>query len=312
MGFLDKFKSGLSKTTTQLVGRVRKAVGLAAKVDDELLDQIEEILIEGDVGVAATMRIMDSIKEKVALQNIKDPQQVLDELKAEIAAIVATEASEETGSVLHKPEVWLIVGVNGTGKTTTVGKLAAQFSKDGKKAMVAACDTFRAAAVDQLEIWATRSGAEFIRAKDGSDPAAVAFDATSAAKARGMDIVLVDTAGRLHTKAHLMEELKKIKRVVGKVVPEESIRAELVLDGTTGQNALSQVKIFADAMGKIDGLIVTKLDGTAKGGVVIAIAEEMNVPIDFVGLGEKLEDLKPFDPDAFVEALFQVQEVESR
>jgi fused signal recognition particle receptor len=197
------------------------------------------------------------------------------------------------------------MGVNGTGKTTSVGKLAKFFKEQGKKTMIAACDTFRAAAVDQLGIWAERSGVDFIRAKDGSDPAAVAFDAASAAKARGIDILLVDTAGRLHTKVHLMEELKKIHRVLTKVVPADAIKPKLVLDGTTGQNALSQVKIFTDVVGSVDGLLVTKLDGTAKGGVVIAIAEEMSVPIDFVGLGERIDDLKPFDPDSFVEALFE-------
>jgi fused signal recognition particle receptor len=303
--FFKSFKEGLSKTKDNIVTKVRKAVGAAAKVDDDLLDNIEEILIEGDVGVSATMKIIDNLKERVANENIKDPVRVIDALKNEIAGIVKSDRDPTALDPAHRPEIWLIMGVNGTGKTTSVGKLAKLFADLGRKTMIAACDTFRAAAVDQLEVWARRSGVEMIRAKEGSDPAAVAFDAASAAKARDMDILLVDTAGRLHTKAHLMEELKKIKRVVAKVIPEESIKAKLVLDGTTGQNALSQVKIFTDAVGGVDGLMVTKLDGTAKGGVVIAIAEEMSVPIDFVGLGEQIDDLKPFDPESYVEALFE-------
>lgn len=302
--FLKNFKDGLAKTKDSLVGKVRAAVGLAAKVDDDLLDRIEEILIQGDVGVAATQRIIDNLKKKVADEGIKDPNDVIDALKKEITAIVK---SDRDPALLgqSRPEIWLIMGVNGTGKTTSVGKLANFFRLQGYKTMIAACDTFRAAAVDQLAIWAQRSGVDCIRAKDGSDPASVAYDAAAAAKARGIDILLVDTAGRLHTKAHLMEELKKIYRVAAKVVPESSVKAKLVLDGTTGQNALSQVKIFADAVGRVDGLMVTKLDGTAKGGVVIAIAQELGVPIDFVGLGEQLDDLKPFDPESYVEALFE-------
>lgn len=305
MKFFKSFKDGLSKTKDNIVTKVRKAVGAAAKVDDDLLDDIEEILIEGDVGVSATMKIIDNLKERVADENIKDPERIIDALKNEIAGIVKSDRDPTAIDMAHRPEIWLIMGVNGTGKTTSVGKLAKLFADLGRKTMIAACDTFRAAAVDQLEVWARRSGVEMIRAKEGSDPAAVAFDAASAAKARDMDVLLVDTAGRLHTKAHLMEELKKIKRVVAKVVPEETIKAKLVLDGTTGQNALSQVKIFTDAVGGVDGLMVTKLDGTAKGGVVIAIAEEMSVPIDFVGLGEQIDDLKPFDPESYVEALFE-------
>jgi len=305
MKFLKNFKEGLSKTKDNIVGKVRKAVGLAAKVDDELIDQIEEILIQGDVGVSATMKIIDNLRERVADDNIKDPNRVLEILKVEISKIVQSDRDATDFDALRKPVIWLVMGVNGTGKTTSVGKLAKFFSGLDKKVMIAACDTFRAAAVDQLAVWADRSGVAFIRAKDGSDPAAVAFDAATAARARDMDLLIVDTAGRLHTKAHLMQELAKIKRVLTKVVPESSILPKLVLDGTTGQNALSQVKVFTDAVGGVDGLMVTKLDGTAKGGVVIAIAEEMSVPIDFIGLGEQIDDLKPFDPEAFVEAIFE-------
>lgn len=302
--FFKSFKQGLEKTKDNIVGKVRVAVGMAAKVDDDLLDEIEEILIQGDVGVAASMKIIENLKQKVARDNIKDAEQVISELKSEISAIVQSDRDPGTLSG-NGLTVWLIMGVNGTGKTTSVGKLAKFFADSGKKTMVAACDTFRAAAVDQLGIWAERSGVEFIRTKDGSDPASVAFDAASAAKARGIDILIVDTAGRLHTKMHLMEELRKIRRVIAKVVPEDNIKPKLVLDGTTGQNALSQVKVFTDSAGGCDGLIVTKLDGTAKGGVVIAIAEEMSVPIDFIGLGEQIDDLKPFDPQSYVDALFE-------
>ncbi|MFH1700360.1 MAG: signal recognition particle-docking protein FtsY [Candidatus Zixiibacteriota bacterium] len=302
--FLKNFKQGLSKTKENIVGKVRHVVGLAAKVDDDLLDKIEEILLQGDVGVSASMKIIENLKEQVARKNIKETDEILGALKSEIAAIIKTDR-DPLALCGTNPTVWLIMGVNGTGKTTSVGKLARFFSQNGKSVMIAACDTFRAAAVDQLAIWADRSGVDFIRAKDGSDPAAVAFDAASSAKAKGTDILLIDTAGRLHTKTHLMEELKKIRRVLLKVVPEENIKPKLILDGTTGQNALSQVKVFTDAAGSCDGLIVTKLDGTAKGGVVIAIAEEMSVPIDFIGLGEQIDDLKPFNPETFVEALFE-------
>ena len=304
-GFLNSFRKGLAKTKDNLIGKVRQAVGLAARVDDDLLDRIEEILIQGDVGVAATARIVDHLKEKVAAQNVRDPNEILTMLKQEIAGILKTDRDPAALDAREKPEVWLVMGVNGTGKTTSIGKLANFFRGQGRKTMIAACDTFRAAAVDQLAIWAERSGVDFIRAREGSDPASVAFDAAAAAKARDIDILLIDTAGRLHTKTHLMEELKKIRRVVGKVVPESAVKPKLVLDGTTGQNALSQVKLFTDAVGKIDGLLVTKLDGTAKGGVVVAIAAEMAVPIDFIGLGEQIDDLKPFDPDSYVDALFE-------
>jgi len=304
-GFLNSFRKGLAKTKDNLIGKVRQAVGLAARVDDDLLDKIEEILIQGDVGVAATARIVDHLKEKVAAQNVRDPNEILTMLKQEIAGILKTDRDPAALDAREKPEVWLVMGVNGTGKTTSIGKLANFFRGQGRKTMIAACDTFRAAAVDQLAIWAERSGVDFIRAREGSDPASVAFDAAAAAKARDIDILLIDTAGRLHTKTHLMEELKKIRRVVGKIVPESAVKPKLVLDGTTGQNALSQVKLFTDAVGKIDGLLVTKLDGTAKGGVVVAIAAEMAVPIDFIGLGEQIDDLKPFDPDSYVDALFE-------
>lgn len=302
--FLKNFQTGLSRTKENIIGRIRRTVGLATTIDADLFERIEEILIQGDVGTAASTKIIASLKETVAQDNLKEPDDILTALKSEILGILTASHASNEFNIGNGLVIWLVIGVNGTGKTTSIGKLAAYFRNQGRKVMIAACDTFRAAAVDQLAVWAQRSEVAFIRAKEGTDPAAVAFDAASAAKSRGIDILLVDTAGRLHTKSHLMEELKKIRRVLAKVVPEGSIQAKLVLDGTTGQNALSQVKLFSEAVGRLDGLFITKLDGTAKGGIVVAIAQEMAVPIDFVGLGEQIDDLKPFDAQTFVEALF--------
>jgi len=297
----DKLKKSLSKTKDNILGKIATVVG-RRKLDDDLLDEIEEILIEADVGVQATMRLIEAVKEKAREQKTNEGEAVMAMLKEEISDIL-TSQPESTNTNNGKPVVWLIVGVNGVGKTTTIGKLATLFSAEGKKTMIAACDTFRAAAIDQVEIWAERSNVDIVRSQAGSDPAAVAFDAAKAAAARGADILLVDTAGRLHTKANLMEELKKIKRVVEKAVPDAPISSKLIIDGSTGQNALSQVKVFTDAVG-CDGIIVTKLDGTAKGGVMIAVAEELGVPVDFIGIGEGQEDMQRFDSKQFAEALF--------
>lgn len=244
------------------------------------------------------------MRAEAKLQKISESSDIFTLLKEQVHDILVKDRSEEYSGNDNIPAVWLITGVNGTGKTTTVGKLAHYFRNNGKEVIIAACDTFRAAAVEQLEIWAERSGVKFIKAHTGADPASVAYDAAVAATARKSDILLVDTAGRLHTKANLMAELQKIRRVTEKVIPAEQIFSKLIIDGTTGQNALSQVKIFADAVG-CDGLIVTKLDGTAKGGIMIAIAEELSVPVEFVGLGESIEDLHPFNAAEYVEALFE-------
>jgi len=297
----DRLKASLSKTKNNLFGKLSQVIG-RRKIDDDLLDEIEETLIEADVGVKATMRLIEALRKAAAEQKATEGDDVLAILKSEIVRILNDGNQPEQISPA-RPMVWLIVGVNGVGKTTTVGKLATLLSKNGNKVMIAACDTFRAAAIDQIAIWAERSGVEIIRSQEGADPAAVAFDAASAAKARGIDYLLVDTAGRLHTKSNLMEELKKIRRVVEKAVPEAAISSRLILDGTTGQNALSQVQVFTDAVG-CDGLIITKLDGTAKGGVIIAVAEEMGVPVDYIGIGEKIDDIQKFDPAKFAEALF--------
>lgn len=295
-----KLTESLAKTRDKIIGAITSVVA-SRSLDDELLEEIEEILIQSDVGFKASTRLIDHIKKTAREKRLTEGEAVIGLLKEEIATIL--NPVPERSSAATPPEVWLIVGVNGVGKTTTIGKLATRLSADGKKVMIAACDTFRAAAIDQIAIWAERSGVEMIRAQDGADPSSVAFDAAKAAQARGIDILLVDTAGRLHTKSNLMEELKKIKRVVTKAIPDSRIQSKLIIDGSTGQNALSQVQVFTEAVG-CDGLIITKLDGTAKGGIVIAIAEEMKIPVDYIGIGEGIEDLQKFDAKEFVEALF--------
>jgi len=298
----QKLKESLAKTKDNIFGRISRVVS-RRKIDDDLIDEIEQILIEADVGVKATARLIEAIKEKSRQRNLTEGDEITALLKEEITAILSKEDPELFPASPAKPVVWLIVGVNGVGKTTTIGKLATYFAGQGKKVVIGACDTFRAAAIEQVSIWAQRSGVEIIKTRQDADPAAVAFDAALASRARGVDLLLIDTAGRLHTKGHLMEELQKIKRVVLKAVPDSPVYSKLILDGTTGQNALSQVKVFTDAVG-CDGLIITKLDGTAKGGVIIAIAEELGVPVDFIGLGEGIDDLQRFDSRKFAEALF--------
>jgi fused signal recognition particle receptor len=300
---LKQLKESLSKTRDNLLGKIGRLIS-GRKIDDALIDDIEEALLKADVGVRATQKIIEHLHRQASESGLNDEDSVLRLLKAEIAGILARQPSAALSTENSRPLVWLITGVNGTGKTTTVGKLAHYLKSQGKEVMIAACDTFRAAAVDQLAIWAERSGVHFMRAQSGADPASVAFDAATSAKNKNIDYLLVDTAGRLHTKANLMEELRKIRRVTEKVVPPEQIKATLVIDGTTGQNALSQVKIFTETVG-CDSLVITKLDGTARGGVIIAIAEELSVPVDFIGIGEKIDDLQPFDPKEFVEALFE-------
>lgn len=300
---LKKLKESLARTKETIIGKISQVI-LRRKIDDDLLDEIEQILIEADVGVKATMRLIESIKRKARERNLTEGDDVIALLKEEIEAILAKEDAKIDLNGAAKPTVWLIVGVNGVGKTTTIGKLATHFSSQGKKVVIGACDTFRAAAIEQISIWAQRSGVEIIKTQQDADPAAVAFDAANAARARNADLLLIDTAGRLHTKSHLMEELQKIKRVVAKAAPGSTILSKLIIDGTTGQNALSQLKVFTEAVG-CDGLIITKLDGTAKGGVIIAIAEEFGVPVDFIGVGEGIEDLQRFDSRQFTQALFE-------
>ncbi|MCH7689414.1 MAG: signal recognition particle-docking protein FtsY [candidate division Zixibacteria bacterium] len=301
-GVLSKLKSSLSKTRANIFGKISSLV-LNRKIDDELLEEFEETLIEADVGVKATGRLIETVKAKAKEQNLTRAEDIIPLLKVEIATLLSIENRDIPQKIRQRPEVWLIIGVNGAGKTTTIGKLSTIMSSQGKKVIIAACDTFRAAAVDQIAIWAERSNVDIVKSQEGSDPAAVAFDAATAAKARKADLLLVDTAGRLHTKTNLMEELKKIKRTINKVLPDAAVYSKLVIDGSTGQNAISQVKQFGEAVG-CDGIIITKLDGTAKGGVVIAIAAELQVPIEYIGIGEGIEDLQSFDAREFTEALF--------
>jgi len=301
-GAFDKLKKSLARTKQNLFGRIAQVVS-SRKIDDDLLDEIEEVLIEADVGVKATMRLLAQIKEKARERRLSEGHDLMALLKEEVSSILSTTNAGLLSDSDSRPIIWIITGVNGVGKTTTIGKLATHFAADGKKVMIGACDTFRAAAIDQVAIWAERSGVEMIRSQEGADPAAAAFDAAGAARAREADILLIDTAGRLHTKTNLMEELKKIKRVVQKAAPDATVYSKLIVDGNTGQNALSQVRLFTEAVG-CDGLIITKLDGTAKGGVVIAIAEELGVSVDFVGIGEGIDDLQRFDSQEFAEALF--------
>ncbi len=302
----DKFKKGLAKTREGMVQKIRDVIRRKPKLDDEALEEIEEILIQADVGMDPTMRIIDRLRERIKSgKTAENPENAVQEfLEAEIRDILQSDGQLVALEITAKPHVILVVGVNGVGKTTTIGKMAQKFSREGKTVLLAACDTFRAAAIDQLDIWASKTGAHIVRHKSGADAASVAFDAIQAAKSRDIDIVLIDTAGRLHTKVNLMEEVKKIRRVVGKALEGAPHETLLVLDATTGQNAIVQARQFHAAL-KLTGLVLAKLDGTAKGGVVIAIADDLQLPVRLVGLGEGPDDLSDFDPDAFVKALFE-------
>lgn len=300
MGLFSKIKEGLKKTRDNVVGQIDSMLKSFTKIDDDLFEELEELLVMGDVGMATASKICDRLKERVKKDGITDPKVIhwlLEDITAEMLS-----GGEEL--VLNtKPSIILVIGVNGVGKTTTIGKLANSFVKDGKKVILAAADTFRAAAIEQLEIWAERSGASIIKQKEGSDPAAVVFDAIAAAKARDADIIICDTAGRLHNKKHLMDELSKISRVIDRELPDADKEFLLVLDATTGQNAVVQANEFRNATG-ITGIVLTKLDGTAKGGVVLAIKDGLGIPVKYVGVGEQIDDLQPFKPQDFAEALF--------
>ena len=313
MGFFDKFKlsklkEGLSKTRDNLSGKIRKILLGKTKIDDELIENLEEILLAGDVGVATTATIIDNIRARVKKERYENPEALDSLLRDEIQQLLNVNGAYDENPfnipATHQPHVLMIVGVNGVGKTTTIGKLAYQYRTAGKKVIIAAADTFRAAANQQLEIWAQRAGVEIIQQSHGADPASVAFDALHAAIARQADLMIIDTAGRLHTKINLMEELKKIKRVLQKIMPDAPHEIFLTLDASTGQNAIQQAKQFTAAVG-ITGLVLTKLDGTAKGGVVLAVSNELKIPVRFIGIGEQIDDLQPFDRKAFVDALFE-------
>ncbi len=304
MGLLDRFKKvkdGLSRTRSAFSDRITKVISKKTKIDDELIDEIEETLLSGDIGFETTEKIVEDIRARVKAEGYEDASVLRNLLKEEIAKYLVQPDGAKTEP--ERPLVIMVVGVNGAGKTTTVGKLAHNIRNDGKKVIIAAADTFRAAANEQLQVWAERAGVDIIQQSPGSDPGAVAYDAVSAAKARGTDVVLIDTAGRLHTKTNLMEELRKISRVIGKVLPGAPHEVYLVLDAVTGQNGLVQARQFLGAAG-VTGIVLTKLDGTAKGGIVIAIGQELKLPVRYIGVGEGIDDLQPFDPETFVSALF--------
>ncbi|MBQ1335802.1 MAG: signal recognition particle-docking protein FtsY [Selenomonadaceae bacterium] len=303
MGFFDKLKKGLAKTKENLTNKIEKLIIGYADIDEEFLEELEETLIMADVGMTTTETLMKAVRKGIKKKEINSPEDLKPFLAKEIAAIL-TEGENVTRIAAAGPTVILVIGVNGAGKTTTIGKLSAYYKEQGKSVMLAAADTFRAAAIDQLKVWSQRTGAAFIQHEEGSDPAAVAFDAVKAAKARNVDILIVDTAGRLQTKSNLMEELKKINRVIAREIPEAPHETLLVLDATTGQNAISQAKLFTQAA-PITGVVLTKLDGTAKGGVVIGIKSELSMPVKWIGVGEKVEDLRPFVAEDFARALFE-------
>lgn len=302
MGFFDRLKKGLTRTRETLTAKIETTILGYADISDDLLDEIEEILIMADVGVATTELLMKEVRQGIKKKEIHSPTDLKPFLEKRITEILLAGGAGVRMAAVG-PTVILIVGVNGAGKTTTIGKLSAFYHYYGKKVMLAAADTFRAAAIDQLEIWAKRTDAAFIKHEEGSDPAAVVFDAVKAAKARGVDILIVDTAGRLQTKANLMSELEKINRVVGREIPGAPHETLLVLDATTGQNAVSQAKLFTQSA-PVSGVVLTKLDGTAKGGVVIGIKSELSIPIKWIGVGEGIGDLRPFSAEEFSKALF--------
>ncbi|MGQ9557986.1 MAG: signal recognition particle-docking protein FtsY [Desulfurispora sp.] len=302
MGLFDRLKESLSKTRKNFVEKIETLVAGRSKIDEEVYEELEEILIQADVGVQTAEELMERLRRTVRERRITDAEQIKPLLQEMTGQILGQgEAEIKSGG---PPTVIMVVGVNGVGKTTTIGKLACWFKKRGQKVILAAGDTFRAAAIEQLEIWGQRAGVDVIKHQEGADPAAVAYDALQAARARKADVLIVDTAGRLHTKSNLMDELKKVGRVLARELPGAPHEVLLVLDATTGQNAINQAKIFGDAAG-VTGIVLTKLDGTAKGGVVIGIRQVLDIPVKFIGIGEGVEDLRPFDAGEYVRALFE-------
>ena len=300
MGFFEKLKSGLGKTKTSFDEKINNVFSTFRKVDEEFLEELEELLIMSDIGVDTSVKIVDKLRSTVKKENLKDDEDVKNALRKEMQEIL-----DEVDNGLHletKPSVILVVGVNGVGKTTSIGKIANRLRKDGKKVVVAAADTFRAAAVEQLEVWSNRSGAEIVKREEGRDPASVVFDAIKRTRETNADVLIVDTAGRLHNKQYLMDELRKIKKVIDREMSDCSQEVLLVIDGTTGQNAISQVKAFKEET-DVTGLVLTKLDGTAKGGVVLGIVEENKIPVKFIGVGEQMDDMEIFNSEEFVKAI---------
>jgi len=300
MGFFDKLKNGLNKTKTSFDEKINNVFKNFRKVDEAFLDELEEVLIMSDIGMNTSIKIISNLREKIKKEKIQDEEEVKQALREEMQKIL-----DVTDIELHlntKPSVILVVGVNGVGKTTSIGKMANRLAKNGKKVVVAAADTFRAAAVEQLEIWAKRAGADIVKRDEGVDPASVVYDAIKMTKENGADVLIVDTAGRLHNKKYLMDELNKIQKVINKEMPDADKEVLLVIDGTTGQNAISQVKAFKQET-DITGIVLTKLDGTAKGGVVIGIVEENKIPVKFIGVGEQIDDMEIFNSEDFVKAI---------
>ena len=300
MGFFDKLKKGMNKTKTSFDEKINNIFSSFRKVDEEFLDELEEILIMSDIGMDTSIKIINALRERIKKEKLQDEEEVKQALREEMQKIL-----DVTDISLHletKPSVILVVGVNGVGKTTSIGKIANRLAKDGKKVVVAAADTFRAAAVEQLEIWEKRAGSDIVKREEGVDPASVVYDAIKITKEKQADVLIVDTAGRLHNKKYLMDELNKIQKVIQKEMPDADKEVLLVIDGTTGQNAISQVKAFKEET-PITGLVLTKLDGTAKGGVVIGIVEENRIPVKFIGIGEQIDDMEIFNSEDFVKAI---------
>ena len=300
MGFFDKLKLGLTKTKESINEKINDVFSNFRKVDEEFLEELEEVLIMSDIGIDTSTKIISNLRERIKKEKIEDEEQVKEALREEIQKIL--EISDNSLKLETKPSVILVIGVNGVGKTTSIGKMAARLARDGKKVVVAAADTFRAAAVEQLEIWAKRAGAEIVKREEGIDPASVVYDAIEKTRELGADVLICDTAGRLHNKKYLMDELNKIQKVINKDMPEASKEVLLVIDAGTGQNAISQVKAFKE-QADITGIILTKLDGTAKGGAVIGIVEENRIPVKFIGVGEQIDDMEIFDSKDFAKAI---------
>lgn len=301
MGFFEKLKNGLKKTKASMMGRIERLLHAFTKIDEELFEELEETLIMSDIGVNTSVKICDMVRDRVKQKGITDPGMIKDILKDVIADMLGEEQPLDMSTV---PSVILVIGVNGVGKTTTIGKLANQLKNEGKRVIVAAADTFRAAAIDQLEVWTMRAGVDLIKHNEGSDPASVVYDALQAAKARSADVVICDTAGRLHNKKNLMKELEKISRIVHQQAEGCALEVLLALDATTGQNAVNQAQQFNEAA-DITGIILTKLDGTAKGGIIISITDDLKIPVKLVTVGEQIDDIQPFNARDFVEALFE-------
>ena len=301
MGLFSKLKEGLKKTKESFVGKVEQLINSFTKIDEDFFDELEETLILSDIGAVTSANICEKLRAEVKRTGTSDPNEVKSLLKNIIAEMLTGDNELDLSS---KPSVVMVIGVNGAGKTTTIGKLSANLKKEGKKVLVAAADTFRAAAIEQLNVWTDRAGVDIVKHAEGSDPAAVVFDACKAASARGTDVLIIDTAGRLHNKKNLMDELKKISRIITQQLPDTKPEILLVLDATTGQNAVNQAKLFKE-VAEITGIVLTKLDGTAKGGIIIPIKDELGIPVKLVGVGEKIDDLQPFVPADYVNALFE-------